>query len=165
MTDIACYDRIMWKGSGVLENFIHYMPFIWIAFAIVMAVCEAATTQLVSVWFVIGAICAAISTIFTDSLVIQSLIFVSVSFAALIITKPIVKKIKLKSKKVSTNSDRLIGQTGVVLFDISDAQSIGQVKVMGEIWSARSNFAPVKKDEKIKVLAIEGVKLLVEPVK
>ena len=100
------------------------MPYIWIGFAVVMAVCEAATAQLVSVWFVIGAICAAIATIFTGSLIIQSLIFLTVSLVALIVTKPI--------------------------------------KVMGEIWSARSDFAPIRKGTKIKVLAIEGVKLLVE---
>ena len=127
-----------------------------------MAVCEAATAQLVSVWFVIGAICAAIATIFTGSLIIQSLIFLTVSLVALIVTKPIVKKIKKNNKKVNTNSDRLVGQIGDVLFDIEDAQSIGQVKVMGEIWSARSDFAPIRKGTKIKVLAIEGVKLLVE---
>ena len=47
-----------------MENITPYMPYIWIGFAVVMAVCEAATAQLVSVWFVIGAICAAIATIF-----------------------------------------------------------------------------------------------------
>ena len=36
------------------------MPFIWIGLAIVMAVCEAATAQLVSIWFVLGAICAVL---------------------------------------------------------------------------------------------------------
>ncbi len=145
-----------------MENITPYMPYIWIGFAVVMAVCEAATAQLVSVWFVIGAICAAIATIFTGSLIIQSLIFLTVSLVALIVTKPIVKKIKKNNKKVNTNSDRLVGQIGDVLFDIEDAQSIGQVKVMGEIWSARSDFAPIRKGTKIKVLAIEGVKLLVE---
>ena len=145
-----------------MENITPYMPYIWIGFAVVMAVCEAATAQLVSVWFVIGAICAAIATIFTGSLIIQSLIFLTVSLVALIVTKPIVKKIKKNNKKVNTNSERLVGQIGDVLFDIEDAQSIGQVKVMGEIWSARSDFAPIRKGTKIKVLAIEGVKLLVE---
>ena len=33
-----------------------YMPFIWIGFAIVMAVVEASTTQLVSLWFVLGSL-------------------------------------------------------------------------------------------------------------
>lgn len=146
-----------------MEGLAPYMPYIWLGFAVVMAVCEAATTQLVSVWFVVGAICAAITTIFTGSIIIQSLVFVFVSLIALIVTKPLVKKFKQSHEKVNTNSDRLIGQVGVVLHAIDDPQSIGQVKVMGEIWSARSDYAPIAKNEKIKVLAIEGVKLLVEP--
>ena len=56
------------------------MPFIWIGLAIVMAVCEAATAQLVSIWFVLGAICAAITTIFTPSIIIQTTVFLAVSF-------------------------------------------------------------------------------------
>ena len=139
-----------------------YMPFIWIGFAVIMAVCEAATTQLVSVWFVVGAVCAALATLFTGSIAIQSVVFVSVSLISLIVTKPLVNKIKKSSKKVNTNSDRLIGRTGVVLHDIESPLSIGQVKVLGEIWSARSDLAPIEKDKKIKVLAIEGVKLVVE---
>lgn len=146
-----------------MEALTPYMPYIWIGFAVVMAVCEAATTQLVSVWFVVGAVCAAITTIFTGSVIIQSLVFVSVSLIALLVTKPLVKKLKQSHEKVNTNSDRLIGQIGVVLHAIDDPQSIGQVKVMGEIWSARSDYAPIAKNTKIKVLAIEGVKLLVEP--
>ena len=34
---------------------------------------------------------------------------------------------------------------------------------MGEIWSAKAKNAPVSKDSKVKVLSIEGVKLIVEP--
>ena len=33
-----------------------YMPFVWIGIAVVMAVGEAATNQLVSIWFVVGAL-------------------------------------------------------------------------------------------------------------
>ncbi len=139
------------------------MPLIWLGFAVMMAVCEAATTQLVSVWFVIGALCAAVATIFTPSLLIQSLIFLSVSLIALIATRPFVKRFKQKHQKVNTNSDRMIGQIGTVISPINDAQSVGQVKVLGETWTARSDLAPIPTNAKIKVLAIEGVKLLVEP--
>ena len=52
-----------------------YMPFIWIGFAVLMAVCEAATTQLVSIWFVVGAIAAAVTTIFTPNIFIQLICF------------------------------------------------------------------------------------------
>lgn len=141
-----------------------YMPFIWIGFAVIMAVCEAFTTQLVSIWFVFGSVCAAITSIFTDDILIQSAVFLFVSLIALIITRPLVKRFKAKRGITSTNADRLIGKVGVVLSDIEDINSVGQVKVEGATWSAKSYLAPILKDSKVKVLAIEGVKLVVEPV-
>lgn len=139
------------------------MPFIWIGFAVIMVVCEAFTSQLVSIWFVLGAVSAAVTTIFTPSIAIQSAVFLIVSLVALIVTKPLVKKLKDKRGVTSTNADRLVGRTGVVISDIADTHTVGQVKVEGEIWSAKSEKAPLNKDTKIKVLAIEGVKLIVEP--
>ena len=143
------------EGSGDMEK---YMPFIWIGFAVVMAICEAATTQLVSIWFVVGAVAAAITTIFTPNIFIQLIVFL-----ALIITRPLVKKLRKKDKPVSTNADRLIGKTGIIVSEIKSDQDVGQVKVMGETWSAISKSAPIAKDSKVKVLSIEGVKLIVEP--
>lgn len=141
-----------------------YMPFIWIGFAVLMAVCEAFTSQLVSIWFVIGAGCAAVTTIFTPSIPIQSAVFLVVSLVALIITRPLVKRLKKNKTKISTNADRLVGLVGDVISDITDAEAIGQVKISGEIWSAKSNNTPILKGEKIRVLSIEGVKLIVERV-
>ena len=117
-----------------------YMPFIWIGFAVLMAVCEAFTSQLVSIWFVLGSVCAA-----------------------LLVTRPLINKWKQKKDVTSTNADRLIGKIGIVLADIEDVQKVGQVKVEGEIWTAKSQYAPISKDSKVKVLSIEGVKLIVEP--
>ena len=142
-----------------------YMPFIWIGFAIIMAVCEAATTQLVSIWFVLGAICAAITTVFTPSILIQLAVFLVVTLISMLVTRPLVKKLRNKNAVQTTNSDSLIGKIGVTLTDISDVQSVGQVKISGKEWSARSDFAPILKNTKVKVLAIEGVKLIVEPLK
>ncbi len=139
-----------------------YMPFIWIGFAIIMAVCEASTTQLVSIWFVVGAISAAVTTIFTDSIPIQSAVFLIVSLVALLVTRPLVRKFRKKTKIESTNADRLIGKTGVVISEIPDRNSVGQVKVLGEIWSAVSDVK-LKKDTNVTVTAIEGVKLIVIP--
>lgn len=139
------------------------MPFVWLGFAVIMIFCEAFTTQLVSIWFVIGAICAAITTIFTDSMFIQSAIFLVISLVALVVTRPLVKKFKSSRGVVSTNADRLIGKTGVMLCDINDIHDIGQVKVDREIWSVKSDIVPIKKDDKVTVLSIEGVKLIVEP--
>lgn len=150
------------KGELNMEQ---YMPFVWIAFAVVMAVCEAYTSQLVSIWFVVGAVGAAITSIFTTNILIQTGVFVALTVLSLIITKPLVKRFKRNIKKVSTNSDRLIGMTGVVLKDINPLEATGQVKVNGEVWTAKTVSDNVGKDTKVKVLSIEGVKLIVEPVK
>ena len=138
------------------------MPFIWIGFAVIMAVCEAFTSQLVSIWFVLGGVSAAITSIFTKSISIQSAVFLVVSLIALLVTRPLVNKIKKNKGFESTNADRVIGKTGVIISDIADIHSYGQVKVEGCIWTAKSEDAPLTKDSKVKVLAIEGVKLIVK---
>lgn len=141
-----------------------YMPFVWIGIAVVMAVGEGVTNQLVSIWFVAGALCAAVSSLITSSLLIQLIVFIVVSFGTLIATKPLVDKYKKNHKDVKTNSDRLVGQTGVMLTNIDSLETVGQVKVSGEVWTAKlRNPTPVKKDDKVKILAIEGVKMIVEP--
>ena len=142
-----------------------YMPFIWIGFAVIMAVCEAFTSQLVSIWFVLGGVSAAITSIFTKSISIQSAVFLVVSLVALLVTRPVVNKIKKKTGFESTNADRVIGKTGVVISDITDIHSCGQVKVEGSVWTAKSEDAPLTKDSKVTVLAIEGVKLVVKAAK
>ena len=141
-----------------------YMPIVWIGFVIFMQLCEGFTTQLVSIWFAVGALCAAVSSLITSSVLVQVIVFIVVTCGTLIATKPLVDKYKKGHKEVKTNSDRLIGQTGVMLTDIDTLEAVGQVKVSGEVWTAKlKNPTPVKKDDKVKILAIEGVKMIVEP--
>ena len=142
-----------------MEN---YIVFVWIIFAVFMLICEVLTTQLVSIWFVLGGIAAAITCIFTDNLLIQTLVFVLVSLFALLATRPLVKKF-LKNKKEPTNSDRLIGRVGIVTMDIVNQTGEGQVNVDGKIWSAKSSDGcEIKQGASVKICAIEGVKLVVE---
>ena len=139
-----------------------YMPFIWIGFAIVMAVVEASTTQLVSLWFVLGAVAAAVSTIFTPSIFIQLVVFLVVSALSLLITRPLVKRFHSRRSSIGTNADRLIGQHGIVTKAIADPFSVGQVKVLGETGSAQAEITPIEVGAKVEILEIEGVRLIVE---
>lgn len=144
-----------------MEN---YLPYIWIGVAVVMVLIEAATVQLVSVWFVIGAVCAAVSAIFTDNFVVQVIVFTAVSLVALVITRPLVKKLKKTNKTIVTNADRVIGETGIMLSDVSSFEDVGQAKVLGGVWSAKTDNPPLEKGDRIRVLAIEGVKIIVEKI-
>lgn len=139
-----------------------YLPFIWVGLAILTAVLEAITLQLVSIWFMFGALSAAITSVFTTSVSIQLTVFLVVSIAALFGTKPIIRKIRKNNPKVNTNADRLIGKIGIVVFD--DNQSFPRVKVENEIWTTKSQNTQLIKGQKARVLSIEGVRLLVEPI-
>ena len=70
------------------------MNWFWLALAIGLAVVELATTQLVCVWFSVGAAVTAIVTSIFGGLAIhwQLLIFVLVSLALLLATRKLVKK-------------------------------------------------------------------------
>lgn len=135
------------------------MVFCWFVAFLVFIFLELITVNLVTIWFAIGAIAAAITTIFTDSIIIQSIVFVVVSVISLLITKPLVKKFK-KFDITPTNSDRVIGKIGDVVKKISP-NKYGEVKVFDSIWTAKSD-KEIKVGEKVKILSIEGVKLIVE---
>ena len=134
----------------------------WIIAFIVLIFIELITVNLVSIWFAIGSIAAYITTFFTDNFMIQLIVFVIVSIISLLAMKPLTKKIRNK-KYEPTNLDRVIGKEGVVTKDISK-NTYGEVKVSGSIWTATSKKA-ISKGTQVKVLKIDGVKLLVEEVK
>ena len=129
------------------------MLYIWILAAVVFGVLEGITAQLVSIWFVLGAVW------------LQGVLFVAVSVVALLATKPLVKKY-LRPRIQATNADRCVGRTGVVLEDIDNLAATGQVRVCGSVWSARStDGAPIAAGTTVVVDRIEGVKLMVRPAK
>lgn len=135
------------------------MTFWWFITFIVLLFVELVTINLVSIWFAFGALASMGTTFITDSIVIQVIVFIVVSVISLLITKPIIKKFKI-TKIVPTNSDMVIGKTGEVIKKI-ETNKYGEVKVFGNIWTAYSD-QELEIGEKVKVLSIDGVKLIVE---
>ncbi|MEE1056395.1 MAG: NfeD family protein [Acutalibacteraceae bacterium] len=137
----------------------------WVCIAILAAILEGCTVQLVSIWFAVGAVASAITAIFTDNLLIQLIVFLVVAIICLAVTHPLAKRFKNRHGDVATNCDRYIGKVAEVIVDVNNLESVGQVKVQGSIWSAKSttdDVLPV--GTKVKVNAIEGVKMVVTPV-
>ena len=132
---------------------------IWFVVFIVMLVIEILTVNLVSIWFAIGALSAMLTAYFTESIFIQIVVFILVSIISLLITKPLVKKFK-GFDITPTNSDRVIGKTGEVIKRIGK-NNYGEVKIFGNTWTATSK-EELEVGDKVRVLNIEGVKLIVE---
>lgn len=137
------------------------MFIIWAAAIILFGVLEAITAQLVSIWFVIGAVAALVAALFGATVTVQVIVFIAVTILALAITRPLVKKY-ISPKTERTNADRVLDQTGVVIEEIDNIKATGQVRVDGKIWTARSqdnSIIPV--NSQITIKEISGVKLIV----
>ena len=135
------------------------MASIWLIIFIVLVIIELLTINLVTIWFAIAAVFALLVDIITRNTMLEIIVFTVSSFLLLLLTKPLIKKIKVK-KIEATNLDMVINKVGIVTEDILN-DKIGEVKVLGKKWSAYSD-SEIKKQEKVKILSIDGVKLKVE---
>lgn len=131
----------------------------WLVLVIVLSFVEIATVSLVSIWFVASGIVAMILSFFIEDTAIITTIFILLGIFLLVISRPIVNKLRSKDNE-KTNLDRIIGETAIVTEDIKK-NVVGEVKVDGKIWSAVSKENCLKGDT-VKVLKIDGVKLIVE---
>ena len=138
------------------------MMIFWIVMIVLFVIIEAATAQLVTIWFAVGSAAALVANILNAPDYVQWIIFIIVSVIVIFCTRPFVKKIT-KNKSEPTNADRCIGQTAVVTEEIDNIAARGYVKIDGSVWTARTEDGSViKKDELVTVVKIEGVKLIVK---
>lgn len=134
----------------------------WIVLLLGFLCVEAATAQLVTIWFALGSLAALLSCIFGANTIVQFVLFAAVSAIALIATRPLVKKF-IKKPHQPTNADRCIGRTALVTEEINNVISKGQAKIDGSVWSARSEDGSViSAGAEVTVVRIEGVKLIVK---
>ena len=138
------------------------MAWLWLCIVIVLTLIEAATVNLVTIWFIASGIVSMILSLFIDNYFIQFFNFVVLGIILLIATRKYLVNISSKRQE-KTNLDRVIGENALVTLEV-DKNKIGEVKVDGKKWSAISN-KKIKEGSTVKVLSIEGVKLKVEEVK
>jgi len=137
------------------------MGIIWLSIIVIFVIVEALTVQLLCIWFAAGALIALIVAMLGAPEWVQITVFVICTALLLILTRPIAKRLMQRPREF-TNADRVIGATAVVIHEINNDSAEGQVKVLNQIWTARSlsgEILPV--DAKVVVHSIEGVKVIV----
>ena len=141
-----------------------WMPLIWLSLAVLFGVTEAATVNLVAIWFVLGSLVAMIPAMFAAPFWVQLLVFLAVSLLSLAFTRPMATHV-LKVRRTHTNADQVIGMVGLVTEEIVNVEGKGRVKVNGLDWAARADDgASVAAGESVLIKAIEGAKVIVERV-
>lgn len=140
---------------------------VWLIFAIIFFVVEAATINLTTVWFGIGAVVAMVLDLLGKGIGTQIVTFFGVSVVALVLFLLVLKpkfKIGRTDKTPRTNADRILDQEGTVIKTIDPLTGTGRVLVCNQEWAAATRAQePVKAGTRVRVLAIEGVKAIVEP--
>ncbi len=138
---------------------------IWLIIAGVCLIIEVITVGFLIFWLAIGALFAMVVSFFTDSLIIQTSVFVISSALLIFVTKPFVKKFVNNRNTIKTNVYSSVGKKGIVTKDINSIDSTGQIKVDGELWSATGfENMNIKQGTEVEIKEIKGVKAIVAPI-
>ena len=137
------------------------MVIVWLILLIAFFLLEAATPQLVSIWFALGSFVSLLTALLGGEVWLQLVLFFGISLVALLLTRPLYHKY-LKPKQVATNANALIGQRALVKEEINNKLESGVVRVQGMDWTARSSQNQIiPAGSQVQIDAISGVKLLV----
>jgi len=144
---------------------VNYAGVLLIAVAFILFVSEALTPATFGLLTLGGAICMVLGSLmlidspFLGLQVSLSVILPFVVGIASIVLFLVSRVIKAHRTKTQTGREALIGETGTAKTDIAPE---GQAFVCGELWTAISqDNKKIKKGDKIKVIAIDKIKLIV----
>ncbi|MGM9961127.1 MAG: NfeD family protein [Allobaculum sp.] len=131
---------------------------LWLIIAAVMFVIEIMTVSLVSIWFVAGALVAALLALLHTGWIFQLLAFLIVSALLFIFCKDRLVA-WFSSHRTISGAKEVVGKTGVVSVPITD-HGDGRVVINGQDWRATSPV-PFAIGTPIKVVDLHGVTLTV----
>lgn len=138
----------------------------WLILFVILIVIEIATLGLTTIWFAGGCLVAFILSLFHVSLPIQILVFLAVSVVLFIWTRPVAVRY-FNKERTKTNVESIVGKTALVVKTIDNVHSVGTVELDGMEWTARAAKEEeiFQKDEVVRIIDVQGVKVIVEKVK
>lgn len=140
-----------------------YIMFTWLVLVIVLLLIEIATVGLTCIWAAGGALVALILNIMHVSLVWQMAAFFVVTALLLYFTRPFAIRM-LNSRTEKTNYESVIGKVVRVEERVDNLSQTGRASVDGQEWTVRSESDEIiyEAGELVKVVSVEGVKLIVK---
>ena len=158
-TAIAGCVKMPLRASFFMEGGLD-LEIVWLIAIVVFIVLEAVTYQMLSIWFIGGAICGLVAKMLGAQLWLQMTIFVAVSVVQLVAFRPFaIKRLKTDCK---TKADAAIGRKIIITKEVNNMKGTGEAMLDGLIWSVRSDDdSIIAEGETVEVKKIEGVKLIV----
>lgn len=142
---------------------------IWTAWLIFSGVCfilEIATEGFLVCWLGVGGLCAmGLSFIVPENFIAQFIVMAVVSTILILCTRKFTRKISEKDN-VATNVYSILGKKAIVSQQIDNIKGQGQIKIDGDVWSARNdeNDDVISEGDTVEILHIDGVKAMVKKI-
>jgi membrane protein implicated in regulation of membrane protease activity len=135
---------------------------IWLVLAAVLYVGEMLTTTFFLLPFGIGATLAFVANLLGLELWLQWVVFVVVSIIALVLLRPLAKRLTAKAGQVKSGVDRLIGMTGHII-EGNAPSGENRARVDREVWNVATEAGGrLAVGTPVTVLRVDGVHLIVE---
>ena len=134
---------------------------LWVVLAAALAIGEVLTLGFLLGLIAVAAILAGVVAALGAGLVIQLAVFIVASIASLALIRPVAKRHLRTPAQLRTGTAALVGARAVVTERVDDLS--GQVKIGGEVWSARSfmDGQVIEPGARVEVAKIEGATALV----
>ena len=141
------------------------MIYFWLGVIVLSIAAEAATADLVAIWFMPAALVSLILALADVPLWLQIVVFIVLVAAFLVFSKAFLRKYLKKRPNETTNVDSLVGKTAIVTEKLDNLGQTGAVRINGLEWSARSvdDAVTPEKGTLVVIREISGVKLICEP--
>lgn len=134
---------------------------VWVIVAAALAAGEIATLGLFLGLIALAAVLAAVVAAVGGGVVLQLLAFIAGSLALLLLVRPVARRHLRTPAHLRTGTAALVGAPALVLERVDDLG--GQVKIGGEVWSARAFLEGqvIEPGARVEVARIEGATALV----
>jgi len=134
---------------------------IWMIAAGALAVGEIFTLSFFLGPIAVAAVLAAVAAATGAGLALQIAVFIAASIASLVVLRPVARRHLRTPAQLRTGTAALVGSTALVTERVGG--DAGQVKLSGELWTARpfDEDEVIEPGERVRVMQIEGATALV----
>ena len=136
----------------------------WLGAAVVLGAAELASLDLVLLMLAVGCLAGMVTSVLTPLVVVQILVALAASVAMLAFVRPSIVKKLHSGPELRHGIAALVGQEGFATQEVSVHG--GQIKLAGEIWTARpyDDTDVIAEGAKVQVLQIRGATAYVSEV-
>jgi membrane protein implicated in regulation of membrane protease activity len=137
---------------------------VWLIAGIAAAVGEILTAGFFLAPFAAGAFGALIVALAGGGEAVQGIVFAVLTLASFALVRPIAKRHMYQPPRIRTGTAALIGRSAMVLETVDNDQASGQVRIDGEVWTARAydEDRVIAAGTKVQVVEIRGATALVD---